>query len=382
MNTRSADVPVFPGDSSMSTAAPRLAWIDVARAVALVLVVAGHTERGLVGAGIMAGETAQDFDLLVYSFHIPLFFLLSGLLFAPSIRRRPFVLTWKARTIRLVQPYLIWSIVLLGLIVLAANLANTPVGAGDAFASLLLLPVQPVSIFWFLYTLLLCMAVSGLAIEYRYCTPGRLLFWSAVLHLAYLLLLSDRQSGLGLQFVRFAEHQLYFALGIFLAPAVLENGDNRARSPNPIADAKSGTRIAIAAVFLASCFLAAATALVEFRLSYHSPVGTIAALSASGAVLSACYFLVSVRNWSIPAPVMTISKETLAIFCMHVPFVSGTRLAFSHFGIDGATLHLVSGTVIGICGPLLALKLMESLGLAAMAGFASERRVQRFVRQP
>jgi hypothetical protein len=79
---------------------------------------------------------------------------------------------------------------------------------------------------------------------------------------------------------------------------------------------------------------------------------------------------------------MTISKETLAIFCMHVPFVSGTRMALSHIGIDEAALHLFSGTVIGIWGPLLTLKMMDSLGLAAMAGFGNERRAQRFVRQP
>jgi fucose 4-O-acetylase-like acetyltransferase len=374
MNMRSADMPSFAEDASAH--APRQAWIDVARAVALVLVVAGHTERGLAAAGIMAGEAAQDFDLVVYSFHIPLFFLISGLLFAQSIERRPFLLTWKVRTIRLLQPCLIWSIVLLGLIVLAADLANTPVSPTDAFISILLLPLQPVSIFWFLYTLLLCMAVSGLAIEYRYCTPGQLLFWSLVLHVAYLLFLSDQQAGMGLQFVRFAEHQLYFAVGIFLAPAVLR--DRRAL----VADAQFGRHIAIATAFLAACFLAAVWALVAFHFSYHSSLGTLAALSASGAVLGICYLAVNLRNWLVPAPVMTISKETLAIFCMHVPFVSGTRMALSHIGIDEAALHLFSGTVIGIWGPLLTLKMMDSLGLAAMAGFGNERRAQRFVRQP
>ncbi|WP_426130733.1 acyltransferase family protein [Pararhizobium sp. PWRC1-1] len=377
MNTRSADRTVVDGKSAAVAHAPRQAWIDVARAVALVLVVAGHTERGLVAAGIMTGEAAQDFDLVVYSFHIPLFFLISGLLFAQSIRRRPFVQTWKARTIRLLQPCLIWSVVLLGLIVLAANLANTPVSPADAFTSFLLLPFQPVSIFWFLYTLVLCMAVSGLVIEYRLCTAGQLLFWSMVLHLVYLLFLSDRQSGMGLHFIRFAEHQIYFALGIFFAQAVQSNGSRKAAD-----EARSGKYIAIAVIFMAACFLAAATALVGYHLSYHSLVGTVAALSASSVVLGACYLAVSIRKFSVPGPVMTISKETLAIFCMHVPFVSGTRIALSHLGIDVAVLHLLSGTVIGIFGPLLALKLLDNLGLAAIAGFASEQRAQPFARQP
>ncbi len=377
MNTRSADRTVIDGKSAADLHAPRQAWIDVARTGALVLVVAGHTERGLVAAGIMTGDAAQNFDLLVYSFHIPLFFLISGLLFAQSIRRRPFVQTWKARTIRLLQPCLIWSVVLLGLIVLAANLANMPVSPTDALTSLLLLPFQPVSIFWFLYTLLLCMAVSGLALEYRFCTAGQLLFWSVVLHLAYLLFLSDRQSGMGLHFIRFSEHQMYFALGIFLTRAVQANASRKAAE-----DAISGKYIAIAVMLMAACFLAAATALVRYHLSYHSPFGTIAALSASSVVLGACYLTVSIRKFSVPAPVMTISKETLAIFCMHVPFVSGTRMALSHLGVDVAVLHLLSGTVIGIFGPLLALKWLDNLGLAAIFGFASEQRAQPFARQP
>ncbi|WP_426230655.1 acyltransferase family protein [Pararhizobium sp. DWP3-4] len=377
MNTRSADRTEIDGASAAFARAPRQAWIDVARAVALVLVVTGHTERGLVAAGIMTSDAAQDFDLVVYSFHIPLFFLISGLLFAQSTRRRPFVQTWKARTMRLLRPCLIWSVVLLVLIVLAANLANAPVSPADAFSSLLLLPLQPVSIFWFLYTLLLCMAVSGLAIENRLFTDRQLLFWSIALHLAYLLFLSDRQAGMGLHFIRFAEHQFYFALGIYLARAVPEDGSRKVAKK-----AISGKYIATAIVFMAACFFAAATALIRFQLSYHSPIGTIAALSASGVILATCYLALSIWEFSAPASVLSISKETLAIFCMHVPFVSGTRMALSHLGVEGAALHLLSGTVIGIFGALLALKLLDNMGLAAIAGFASEHRAQSFARLP
>jgi fucose 4-O-acetylase-like acetyltransferase len=373
MNTRSADAKAF-SEGLVDT--QRHAWIDVARAVALVLVVVGHTERGLVAAGIMPGATAHDFDRVIYSFHIPLFFLISGLLFAQSIGRRPFMLTWKARTLRLVQPCLIWSIVLLGLIVLAANLANTPVSPGDALAGILLLPLQPVSIFWFLYTLLLCMLVSGLAVEYWRFTPTKLLLWSFVIHLVYLLWLSDLQTGAGLQFVRFGEHQLYFAVGFFLSPSVLPHD---ASLPERWQDPRF---IGAFAILMAVCFLAAVIVLTELDLSYHSAIGTLAALSASAAVLSACYLATRVGTWTVPAAVLTISSETLPIFCMHVPFIGAARLAMVHLGITDATVLLMAGTVIGLSGPLLALRLMDSLGLSRFAGFRDDRRMQRYEARP
>lgn len=372
MNMRRAEADVTVRATEAPRRTGREAWLDIARAIALVLVVTGHAERGLVAAGILSPSAAQDPDLVVYSFHVPLFFLISGLLFQRSIQRRPFMRTWKERTIRLVQPCLIWSLVLLALLVLAANRANAPLSLANALASIVLLPIQPVSIFWFLYTLLLCMAVSGLALEYGRMTRTRLLLGSAILHLGYLLFLTDSQSGAGLAVVRFAEHQLYFALGIFLSPSLLANGTGAPLQG--LSGAASGRRAAMLTALLASCFAVAAGMLVIFELSYHSAVGTLAALSGSGAVLSACYLAAEIKRWSAPASVMTISKQTLPIFCMHVPFVSATRIALSEMGTNDPTLHLIAGMLLGVGGPLVALKVMDHLGVASLAGFVSERR--------
>lgn len=377
MNMRSAERHGLATRSGNLAAPPaREAWIDVARAVALILVVLGHVERGLVAAGIMPVATAGDFDRVIYSFHIPLFFLISGFLFARSIRERPFLSSWRFRTLRLAKPYIVWSIVLLGLIVFAADLANAPVSAGDALSGILLLPIQPVSIFWFLYTLLLCTCVSGLATEYGRFTPARLLYWSFVLHLIYLISLSDFQAGPGLQFVRFAEHQLYFAIGFFLAAS------GRLKLFDLSGDQIRQETIAVFTILMASCFLAAAIVLTRFDLSYHSVTGTVAALTANAAILSACYLAFGLRSWTAPAPLLTISAQTLAIFCMHVPFVAVTRIALIRFGVEDTAVQLVLGTAAGLAGPLFALKLIQGLGLAGLAGFGSERQMQSYGGRP
>jgi fucose 4-O-acetylase-like acetyltransferase len=378
MNMRFAEASLM--DVGAAAASHRHLWIDVARALALLLVVAGHTARGLAGSGIATGHALQSFDVAIYSFHIPLFFLISGLLYARSIKRRPFMLTWKERAVRLIKPGLIWSVVLVVLLVLAAGRANNPVAPAEAVLGLLLLPIQPVSIFWFLYTLLICMAVSGLALEYLRLTRAQLLAGSAILHLAYLLFFTELQSGPGLHLVRFTEHQLYFALGVCLAQSLLVTVEV------PAGPAKVGPNVAwkLAAftALSALCCGIAVAVLVTGQLSYHSPVGTLAALSGSSTVLSACYFFVTVERWPVPPLMKAVSTESLAIFCMHVPFLALTRIALQEAGISGAMVHFLTGTVLGIAGPLVALHVMRSVRLETMLGFEAVPRAALRARRP
>jgi fucose 4-O-acetylase-like acetyltransferase len=372
MTTLSAEIASHARRGRASVGEGRQAWIDVARAVAIVLVVVGHTERGLVAAGMMQGAKVEAFDHVIYSFHVPLFFLISGLLFAQSIRRQPFRRSWKARTVRLVQPCLIWSAILLALIVLAAGSANSPVSLGQALAGLLLLPLQPVSIFWFLYTLLICMVVSALLTEYWKWSPARLLFWSAIIHAVYLLWFTDVETTIGLQFIRFAEHQLYFAIGFFLSHTLLGDTSFLRRAQT----SKAG--VALFAAVSAACFAVAATMLIRGNFAYQSPIGTVAALSGDATILAACYFTVELMKWRPPGFLLMISAETLAIFCMHVPFVSGARIALADIGTHNPLLFLAASAIIGIAGPLMALRVIDSLGLAGLAGFANERRIWRY----
>lgn len=351
-----ADAPAAP--------AARQAWLDLARAIAIILVVAGHTGRGLNAAEVMQGPITGALDRVIYSFHIPLFFLISGWLFAKSIRRRPFLHSWKTRTLRLVHPYVVWSIVLLVLLVLAGGLANVPVDMGAAVNSLLFLPIRPISIFWFLYTLLLCMGVSALTVEWWKWTPRMLLFGSIALHLVYLFLIGDFQPMTGLPFIRFAEHQLYFAIGFFFSCE---------RAARPVFRAKTAWLAAFTIVATA-CFILAAFALVRFDLSYHSPIGTFAALGGCAAVLGSCFLLTEPLKWRVPGVMRVIASRTLAIFCMHVPFISGARITLTHLGINDPLMLLAVCTAIGLAGPLAALRVIAGLGLARLAGFPDEQR--------
>jgi fucose 4-O-acetylase-like acetyltransferase len=77
-------------------AAPRNATLDVARGLGIVLVVLGHNW--------VVESTKGELFRVVFSFHVPLFFFLSGVLLRPDDRVADFV---RARADALLKPYFV-----------------------------------------------------------------------------------------------------------------------------------------------------------------------------------------------------------------------------------------------------------------------------------
>ena len=59
---------------------PRSDWIDATRGLGIILVFYGHV---LQKAFLPSNEAVGDQFRLIYSFHVPLFFVLSGVVFKP-----------------------------------------------------------------------------------------------------------------------------------------------------------------------------------------------------------------------------------------------------------------------------------------------------------
>ncbi len=74
----------------------RIAWIDMLKGLAIILVVVGHN----------ASETVSNF---IYCFHMPLFFLLSGFVFSPKDPKVYLRRSWN----RLMVPYIFFTIVIM-----------------------------------------------------------------------------------------------------------------------------------------------------------------------------------------------------------------------------------------------------------------------------
>ena len=128
----------------------RNAVFDYAKGIGIVLVVYGHVARGVFNAGlpIDAGFFARV-DTLIYSFHMPLFFFLSGLFFLHSLHKRGYFALMRGKVDAILFPYVLWSLLQGGIEYGLSSYTNGQVGLDEIFALFWLPRAQ----FWYLYTL-------------------------------------------------------------------------------------------------------------------------------------------------------------------------------------------------------------------------------------
>lgn len=127
---------------------PRLAWLDALKGLGIVLVVLGHLPQ--IGA--------SAFGAVIYAFHVPLFFALSGVTLigasAAAMGRRVMVLLWVYVVIGLLS--LPWALVQ------HPSASFTGVLAGVAYGSPMSLQIGPL---WFLPALALATPLAWLAMR-------------------------------------------------------------------------------------------------------------------------------------------------------------------------------------------------------------------------
>ena len=86
-------------------AAPRIEWVDILKGLAILLVVVGHMEY--------AEGTANPGRMLIYSFHMPLFFMLAGYTAALSFSRNGNLQKFVGRRfLSVMVPYICWMLAL------------------------------------------------------------------------------------------------------------------------------------------------------------------------------------------------------------------------------------------------------------------------------
>ena len=125
----------------------RITWIDAAKGLAILLVIAGHTTD--------SGSFTHN---IIFSFHIPLFFILSGYTFKPSNSWADFFYRTKKDAIHLLIPYVISALVIALVKIFYRHLVPLEVlkntvqaliwasGTGDGVH-------EPIGVLWFLASL-------------------------------------------------------------------------------------------------------------------------------------------------------------------------------------------------------------------------------------
>lgn len=327
-----------PAALAGAVTAVRAGWVDVAKGMGILIVVIGHAIGGLLSARLFAQDSGWAAAFyLIYTFHMPLFFLLAGLFVQPRVAGDGGAFLRSALT-RIAWPYLLWSVVQLLVIGALGGAVNTPTEFGPWRVVALLW--QPTSQFWFLQALLVLHLTSGLLL------PRFGAVWLLV------LMLLARGVGEWIELPPLLETParfgLFYALGVLAGPAMLRRVGSVSRP----------RALLIAAVAFA---VWAAVAIPAYLggLGYWSPLTLPASLAGSVVVLA----LATLPQAARAAPWVALGQASMAIYVMHVLFVAGTRIVLVKvFGVDTPVLIFALALAAGLAGPLVL------RGLAARAG--------------
>lgn len=275
--------------------ASRLTLFDLAKGLAIILVVYGHGLRGLVDAGLVAPYSPlRVSDYFIYTFHMPVFFVVSGWLF--NAQDKPAAPFWRSRLLTIVYPYFLWSILQLGAQLLLAG--SGAVNHHFDLDRMLMIGWWPVAPFWFLYALFFCHLLGFYLWRVR---PEWLVAGGAVL----LWLSTMRPSG---ELGDISYGFTYFAVGM-LARA----RDWQRRVPQGWATA---TGLSLVYLIVAwACYRAG----VAERLAFPAALLGVAATITWSA---------SISRFDCHAPVDLLSgigRFSMGIYVMHIFFLAGIR---------------------------------------------------------
>ena len=151
-------------------------WVNNAKGIGIILVVFGHVWRGIQAKGLLNNTTFLFIDDIIYSFHMPLFFLISGFFIEKSLSKysRKELLKNKLKT--LMYPYFVWSIIQILVNIILSKYTNNTTDLW-AVLKIIYLPIAP---FWYLYALFL---MYGLAVVMKNFNIKFNIFLAMILYL-------------------------------------------------------------------------------------------------------------------------------------------------------------------------------------------------------
>lgn len=313
-----------------------LQWVNTAKGIGIILVVYGHVARGLDSAGINFLFFATT-DALIYSFHMPLFFFLSGLFFEQSLSKRSLHQFISNKVGVLLWPYLIWSSIQ-GLT--EVGLSHYLNGNAE-LADLITLLWQPRAQFWFIYVLFFIVSCSALAKStHRYVWYALLGFTT----LAYFY--HDTIIPIWI-FNYLAINYIFFNTGIITKARI----GQVSKLANPI------QFCSFTLVFIIASYLVLTNSYTQISMS---SLRLIAALSGIALTIG-----ISLRcSGKLESVLSYLGRYSLEIYLLHILFGSGSRVVLKHvLGIGAAAPQLIIGCIIGLIGPLIVCEIARRLNL-------------------
>lgn len=315
----------------------RLLWLDAARGVGIVFVVMGHVGSGLHDAGLATGAGWTWLDYSIYSFHMPLFFLIAGVNIPASLRRgrAGFI---QAKLWNLAYPYVLWSLIQGAALIEMSRFTNGHANWSD----LLTIGWNPMAQFWFLYALFLSQLVAMVLRPYPRAT--------LVVAVVALLVL---QMPMAIIDERFIQGLAFTLIGMRASEAII--GWQPAR-PLVLGGAFIG---------LFGLLLPVTGWLSGFN--YYVVATWPSTVAGVAAVLTLSRLVHDER--SILA---ALGRASMTIYVLHIFAAAGTRIMLQRLHVtSSAEVIFIVATIVGVIAPFAIHQLLQRFNLLWPLGLAS-----------
>lgn len=321
----------------------RIAWVDYAKGVGIVLVVVGHTLRGLqkTPVHVPGWEFA---DAWIYAFHMPLFFFLAGLFVEHSCRGslEQFI-DGKAR--RIMWPYFVWTII-------QEAFRHLTGSSTLALADLWTIVYRPAMQFWFLYVLFLLLVLYAV---WRKVGGSREIFIALAFALNISLAFGANYGPWGVVYQMWI-YIPYLALGVLVSRLGLQEQAGLRGVPALIGMACGGYAVITLAVMIHAAGL----------------VGFVVPLAVVGIAASVA-FAGCLSRWSPASAIGTLGVLSLEIYVAHTIFSSCCRQLLLVAGIHSPVLHVAGGMGAGLAGPVVLCVLFKRFNLQFLFSLPAKR---------
>jgi fucose 4-O-acetylase-like acetyltransferase len=320
----------------------RIDWIDYAKGIGIILVVYAHLLSSGYNAGLaIPAHFFQFSDSLVYSFHMPLFFFLAGLLVEESFAARGqqgFLLS-KFRLIA--YPYLVWSFLQAGAEIIFSQHSSR----GVILEDLPLIPFLPLAQFWFLYALLWMYLVYGL-----FRLLGKLSLYLLVVCAGLLFFFPIKTDIMALG--GFSTGFLYFVTGVLL---------KKTRTDLQSFVLPLWLSLVLFLVFIASGYYVFANIIEPVRLpgGAHPFLFILLAFLGIGFSIGLAHFFVGKDFFR---PIRLLGIYSYEIYLVHMLAGVGARVVLTQFlQIENGIVHMCVGVTAGLLLPIALYKFSQKL---------------------
>lgn len=321
----------------------RMQWIDLAKGMAIILVVYRHSIVGMIRSGIVVPPFLFNIQEYVYNFRMPVFFALSGIFLAKSlIKNEPKGLMFK-KVVTLLYPYILWSFIFITLQIIFSDYTN----ATRSFIDYSYILMQPRNLDHMWYLLALFNTSILYLVVVNWWQPGKAIhiIFGVVLYLASYFI---RDSSF---FSDLFYHYIFFVLGAIFSELIFLN------STASIKTFLKGT------IFMLPFFIFGQWAwqqLITDNFLLQIPFLLI--------IIIACiffYFLCNLINsLGVFKFLILIGRNSLPIYILHLVSISLVRIiSMNYFQVYNPYFILTVSVLMGLLIPVLVYKFGQPFGI-------------------